>query len=44
MNEDEYEHNVRKIGGSVSRNLKVAVVELKQPLLEGGVIDICDLW
>ena len=37
------EHDISKVGGSVSRNLKVAVVELEQPLLEGGIIDIRDL-
>ena len=44
MNKDENEHNVSKIGGSVSRNLEVAVVELEQPLFEGGVINVRDLW
>ena len=44
MDKNESEHNVSKIGGSVSRNLEIAVVELEQPLLEGGIINIRDLW
>jgi len=40
---DEDERHVGQVGGSMSRNFEVAVVELKQPLLEGGVIDVCDL-
>lgn len=43
MKKSEDKHDACKVCRSMSRNLKVAVVELKQPLLEGGIIDVRDL-